>query len=799
MIGRRFAATVRTALSRRLADQTGRLRRAAGLAVVVALVLAAEGSGLLRPLDNALGSLRFDLLRRDASQTLTVVEIDPASIRAAGRWPWDRARFAQAIRNLQNAGAETVAFDVDFSARADSAADQELLAAISQRPGSVVLPTFVQSLDRRAPDRLVENAPLANLSTDALLASVNVLIDPDGLVRRYRHGFESGSGGRASMAGLLANTPPGQTSDFLIDYGIREKSVEHLSFEDVYRGRFDPGVVRGRSILIGSTAQELGDDFATPRHGALPGVYVHALAYESLIAGRDLKALNPILVGVLAVWCAYLLRPRRTLKLSSMLLRHLGIAAAAVGGPVLLQAAAPISAATGSILLAQLLCLVWLVRHELARRARAIVEARETHLVQLAEHMRESRDSIQAAHDELKAVNVALDRALAARTDFLAMTSHEIRTPLNGIMGMTQVILRERNLPDGLRDKVGLVHASGETMLALVDDILDVAKMESGDLTITPVRMELHKLLDETTRLWTDKAESKGLAMRCDRGDTPAWITEDAGRLRQILFNLTSNAIKFTDHGEVSLSAKVEPGVEGEMLVLEVSDHGIGIPSGKLEQIFEAFSQVDEGITRKYGGTGLGLAISRRLARAMGGDLTVESELGSGSRFMVRLPLRQAAADRSARDTGARDVSDLAGASVLLVEANPLAQGVLKAALASHVSSLEVAPSIEEAHTALNTRRFDVVLVEGKCLSAGEADVFAALASLAAEAAGASVVVLWAGAATDEPGLQRAGAHRVIPKPIGTADLVRDLKVVCSRITDPARRSAAGAPRERLA
>ncbi|MBJ7413112.1 MAG: CHASE2 domain-containing protein [Phenylobacterium sp.] len=786
MIGRRFLAAARAALSRSPVDRKDRLARAASLVLIVATVFAAEGSGLLRPLDNALGALRFDLLRRDASQTLTVVEIDPASIRAAGRWPWDRERFAQAIRNLQAAGADTVAFDVDFSARADSAADQALLAAIARQPGSVVLPTFVQALDRRAPARLVENTPLANLSNDALLASVNVLIDPDGLVRRYRYGFDSESGGRASMASLLANRSPGQTADFLIDYGIREKSLDHLSFEDVYRGRFDASQVRGRSILIGSTAQELGDDFATPRHGALPGVYVHALAYESLVAGRDLKALNPLLLGALAVWSAYLLRPRSALRLRRMLLRHLVIAATAIGGPLALQAAAPVSAATASILFAQLLCLIWLVRHELARRARAVVQAREAHLVELAEHMRASRDEILAAHDELKAVNVALDRALAARTDFLAMTSHEIRTPLNGIMGMTQVILSDRNLPAGLRDKVDLVHASGETMLALVDDILDVAKMESGNLTVAPAKMDLHRLLDETARLWTDKAQSKGLGLRCDRGDTPTWIIEDGGRLRQILFNLTSNAIKFTERGEVSLEARTELGEDGEMLVLEVSDNGIGIPADKVEQIFEAFSQVDAGITRKYGGTGLGLAISRRPWPSPDGDLTVDSELDVGSRFAVRLPLRRAAADRGAAGAGAADGVALAAASVLLIEANPLAQGVLKAALASHVSDLEVARSTVEARDALGSRRFDLLLVEGRCLSLGDADAFEEVGRLARESAGAAVVVLWAGPAEETAGLRRAGARLVIPKPIATADLVQELRAFRAACEDPA-------------
>ena len=752
-----------------------RLRAAGVVLAITAIAALAYAGGALRPVDDALAQLRFQLLQRPASHTLSVVEIDVDSLRAAGAWPWGRDRFGRAIDNLMAAGAKSVAFDVDFSARSSPEADAALEAAIRRHPGQVILPTFVQEAGRGTALHQTNTEPLGALSDQAVLASVNVPVDNDGRVRRYRMSFGAGEGERASLAATLAGRPPGAADGaFLIDYGVKTADIDRIGFDAVYSGRFDPKLVRGRDILIGATAVELADQFATPMRGTLKGVYVHALAYESLRAGRALHELAfPVLLGLTGL-AAFMLRARGRLDYGGTLRRHLIVAAAAMGLPIALQAWTPVSVDASPVLLAQALCLVWVVRAELQRRDFAVIEQREAHLRQLAEHMRESRDSIRAAHDDLQVVNAALDDALKARTDFLAMTSHEIRTPLNGIMGMTQVILADRELPDGVRDKVRLVHASGETMLALVDDLLDVAKMESGEVTISKTQMNLHRLFDETVQLWTDRAEGKGIRLAADRGDVPDRITEDPGRLRQILFNLLANAIKFTDTGQVSLTCRVERAAGGETLVCEVADTGIGIPADKLEKIFEAFAQVDDSTTRKYGGTGLGLAICRRLSRAMGGDLTVDSELGVGSRFTVRLPLQRV----HAQTTDGPRAAGLAGAGVLFLEPNPLAQGVMKAAFAGEAAALEIAPSADEARAALGARSFDVVLLEGKAIS-GPVGAPAALRELARAAAGAKIVVLWGGPPEETAALERAGACLVVMKPVSAADLVVALKHLC--------------------
>ncbi|HEY8571530.1 putative bifunctional diguanylate cyclase/phosphodiesterase [Phenylobacterium sp.] len=370
------------------AKWAGLAKRGAGFAVLVALLALANGSALLRPVDDGLAETRFRLLQREPSGTIAVVEIDTPSIRAAGRWPWGRDRFGQAIENLQQAGARSVGFDVDFSAPSQPQADAQLAAAIRRRPASVVLPTFVQP-SRKAGDagELIESSPLGALSDEALLASVNVPADDDGRVRRYGFGFGEGAAHRQTIGGVLAGADPHRSGTFLIDYGVRAEAIPRLSFEDVYQGRFDPKLVAGKNIIVGATALELGDEFATPRHGTLSGVYVHALAYESLWYGRALTTLAPGVMLALALLAAFLMRPRRgAIDLRKLMAVHAAVAAAAVLLPLGIQAVAPVSLDTGIILLAQALTLIWAARAELDRRAAAIVKARESSLLHAALH-----------------------------------------------------------------------------------------------------------------------------------------------------------------------------------------------------------------------------------------------------------------------------------------------------------------------------------------------------------------------------------------------------------------------------
>ncbi|MBS0297752.1 MAG: tetratricopeptide repeat protein [Proteobacteria bacterium] len=379
-------------------------------------------------------------------------------------------------------------------------------------------------------------------------------------------------------------------------------------------------------------------------------------------------------------------------------------------------------------------------------------------------NMRRSRNQIRLVNAELEQSNDALHAALAARSEFLASTSHEIRTPLHGILGMTQVLLTDPDITGEARERLKLVQTSGETMNALVSDLLDAAKIESGAVTLHREPMDLGRLLDDTRRMWADKASTKGLAFDIARQDGPAWIVEDADRLRQILFNLIANALKFTEHGSV----RVRVDAEGERLRFAVSDTGIGIPPDQLDRIFESFTQVDGGRSRQYGGTGLGLAISRKLARALGGDITAESRPGEGSTFILDLPLTSAEAPRAPEAN--------AGLAVLVLEDNPLQRALLKATLEPRARSLQFVDSFEDLLAAVESAPADRLVIDGACLARSRPeDPAAALLALGAHLGHA--VVLWPNADEAER-VAATGAAAVLPKPVRADALLAALTAI---------------------
>ena len=381
--------------------------------------------------------------------------------------------------------------------------------------------------------------------------------------------------------------------------------------------------------------------------------------------------------------------------------------------------------------------------------------------------IRRSRNEVRAANIDLAATNTALGKALAAKTEFLATTSHEIRTPLNGILGMTQVMLADRALDAGMRDRIEVVHGAGISMRALVDDILDVAKMETGNMTIEHVPFDLKATLREVSRMWEEQARARGIAFTLDLADCPERIEGDAARLRQIIFNLLSNALKFTENGSVSVrSSANDDDVEHPRLLIEISDTGIGISPDKHEVIFESFRQVDAGTTRKFGGTGLGLAICRNLARAMGGDVTVRSEAEKGAVFTLGLPLVRAEALAEGTEEQARP------AALLILDRNPITRSMLRAVLEGRAGTVLFAGSVDEATVLIGAGGIGRLLIDDATIKAGD-DVPAALAALAtaANAAGTASALLWP-SPDDETraAFLAAGINMVIAKPIaGTA------------------------------
>ncbi len=278
------------------------------------------------------------------------------------------------------------------------------------------------------------------------------------------------------------------------------------------------------------------------------------------------------------------------------------------------------------------------------RRHIALAEAEAKELANAqAEALIHSADVIyelEETKEQLEKATAAAQASNIAKSQFLANMSHEIRTPLNGVLGFTEILIEqdeELSREDRL-EFLTCIQTSGKHLLSVINDILDLSKIESENLELEYLDYSPHALIAEVISLLRAKAQEKGLRLESEWiGPLPETIKTDPTRLRQLLLNLVGNAIKFTNQGEVFLSARIDQTQERARLVIDIKDTGTGIPEEKQQSIFEAFQQADNSITRQFGGTGLGLSISKQLAVAMGGDITVKSTPGEGSTFTVTI------------------------------------------------------------------------------------------------------------------------------------------------------------------
>jgi CheY-like chemotaxis protein len=368
------------------------------------------------------------------------------------------------------------------------------------------------------------------------------------------------------------------------------------------------------------------------------------------------------------------------------------------------------------------------------------------------------------------------------KEQFLANMSHEIRTPMNAIMGMSGILRRNTHLPE--QEKyLNAVSQSSENLLVILNDILDLSKLEAGKVDLERVPFDPRQVIGNVREILRFKAEEKGIALEVGiSDDVPHSLLGDPTRLNQIVLNLAGNAIKFTERGSVMISAGWD---RGDALSIAVTDTGIGIPKDRLDKIFEEFTQAYSDTSRKYGGTGLGLTISKRLAEMQGGGITVESAIGEGSTFTVRIPYAVAPSDTtSAAPVRRAPTAEPRDLRILLAEDNEFNAMVAQDELADAIPGVRVDVAVNGriAVEMVQANDFDVILMDVQMPEMNGYDATRAIRALKGDKSRIPIVAMTANVMKEEvERCKEAGMNGYVPKPFKREELMGAINAILKR------------------
>ena len=725
--------------------------------IAFAIATLAYGFSGLEWLEFKLMDLRFELTRKPTASDTVFIGIDSRSLQELAKWPWPRNYHADIVRRLNKAGAARIALDIDLSSASTPAADQALADAIAEASGKVVLPVFKQRA-ASTDNSIIYTEPLALFRANAQTAAINVQPESDSTVRRYNRVETWQVTYVPSLATQLSGALPTALDSFYIDYGFRPESVPYISYVDILRDRFPPEQLRGKTVVVGAAAIELGDMLAVPVYAAMPGAMLQILAHESLASGRAIQrthstwsylaglllaiffgpflnaiswirglaastavtalafggsvwaqALSPLSVDLalplLVVWLSYFWSLARQLDLQSIRIykQHMasihrrelmssifdgafeGIVLTNADGRIELANPAacrlfdmtPDQLAGGNILefidpppvkrADTTLKTGETDRRVVARSVRADLTTSSEHripieasvtIAQLAPGhgalerrktpryvhiytVRDIRDRIQAE----AALRSAADKALAAdraKSELLANVSHELRTPLNAIIGFSQVMQQQVFGPLGnpkYQTYTKDILYSGEHLLDLVNNLLSISRLDSGEYDVHEDRLDLRETARACAKIVGSNLKGKEVKIDVDIPLATPKVRGDLQSIRQIFLNLLGNAVKFTpDGGNVRVTAETD---STGRLALIVTDNGIGIAKADLPTVTQPFRQVDGSTSRQHGGVGLGLHIVSRLVDLHDCEMRIESELGVGTRVTILFPLNR--------------------------------------------------------------------------------------------------------------------------------------------------------------
>ncbi|NEO86418.1 MAG: CHASE2 domain-containing protein [Spirulina sp. SIO3F2] len=638
--------------------------------LVAGLAIALQWTGQLQTLEWQAWDLMVRLRPAEAKDPrLTMVTIDEADLTRAGQWPISDAVLAQAVRVLHTAQPQSIGL--------------ALYRDLPLPPGSDTWKVvMVQTPNLIGIEQLIEPvvSPPPILAEQAQVGFADVVLDEDGKLRRGLLAMSAPDGKvRWSLGAMLAAQylrSQGQTLQFahsplrvqvgeqdipamqpstgsyvnvdaqglqvLLNFRGTATIFETLSLTQVLAQEFDPEHVRDRIVIIGSVAPSFGAKFSTAysSRDRMPGFIVHANIASQLLAtaldGRPVWRVLPDgwewfwILGWAAVGTGLTTLTFRqptmrngVLAVGGLLVAQGSLWALAYGGALLaiwLPMVTPSLTLFGAVV-TSMMALLW---QNLRRSYR-----------QLAQYSQDLERQVSERTAQLAQAKEAAETASQAKSHFLANMSHELRSPLNAVLGFAQVLTRSPHLSTTDQENIQIIRHSGEHLLGLINSILDLSKIEAGKMALEPEALNLQQLVNEIMATYQLPAQQKGLELRLDYGtDLPDSLEMDGLKLRQVLINLISNAVKFTQMGYVSLRIRQQ----GQWLEFAVQDTGVGIVPEDRDRLFQAFEQAKVG--RRAGpGTGLGLAISQKFVSLMGGELKVESCVGQGSLFTVVLPL----------------------------------------------------------------------------------------------------------------------------------------------------------------